>query len=81
MPRRPTLTLATFNRLNLVCFGLCFGAVMGALILVNMPLLASIEEPALWVLLAAGIVGAAGFAASRMCHLRLDQGYLARPHH
>jgi hypothetical protein len=69
MLRRPTLALATFNRLSLVSFLLCFGAVMGSLVLVNMPVLASIEEPALWIFLGASIIGVACFVGSRMCHI------------
>ena len=55
-------TYSNPRNIHLVSFVLCFGAVMGSLVLVNIPLLASIEEPALWILLGASIIGVGCFA-------------------
>jgi hypothetical protein len=65
MFRRPLITLETFNRMSLVGFLLCFTAIMGSIVIANMPLFAAIARPALWVLLVIGIAGALVLGASR----------------
>jgi hypothetical protein len=44
---RPIITLETFNRMSLVGFLLSFTGVMGSILVVNMPVFAAFQRPAL----------------------------------